>query len=222
MKYAFADCKLDTDSREFLRHGAEVHLSPKAYDLLRLLVEQRPRVLNKAELMQALWPDTFVVEGNLHVIVAELRGAIGSRAIAAAVIKTHHGIGYSFGVEAREAQSRPRQSLSGPRVLLKVGRRLNELGPGDNEVGRDAGCDICINDPSVSRGHARITLAGPVATVIDHGSKNGTKVNGKLIKSAVELRDGDELMFGQIAAQFQIERRESDSTLTLRIEGQRK
>jgi DNA-binding winged helix-turn-helix (wHTH) protein len=215
MNYFFADCTLDTDSREFSRHGAEVHLSPKAYDLLKALIEQRPRVLSKAELMQALWPDTFVVEGNLHVIVAELRSAIGSRAIAAAVIKTHHGIGYSFAVEARASKFRPRPAGGGPRVLLKIGRRLNELGPGDNEVGRDPASDVCINDASVSRGHARITLAGAVATVIDHGSKNGTKVNGKLITGPVVLKDGDELTFGQITAQFQIERRESDSTLTL-------
>jgi DNA-binding winged helix-turn-helix (wHTH) protein len=215
MKYAFVDCKLDTDSREFLRHGAEVHLSPKAFDLLRLLIEQRPKVMTKQELMQALWPDTFVVEANLPVIVAELRSAIGDRAIAAAVIKTHHGIGYSFGVAARESSSRTPVSRSGPRVLLTIGRRHNELGPGDNEIGRDAGCDICINDASVSRGHARITVDGMTATVIDHGSKNGTKVNGKLIKAAVALKDGDQLTFGQITAQFQIERRESDSTLTL-------
>ena len=215
MRYIFGDCLLDTASRGFLRRGAEVHLSPKAYELLHLLIEQRPRVVSKAELMQALWPDTFVVEGNLPVLVAELRSAIGSRAIAAAVIKTHHGIGYSFGVEARASQSRAQASLGGPRVLLKIGRRFNQLGPGANEVGRDPECDVCINDASVSRSHARITLVGMVATVIDHGSKNGTKVNGTLIKAPVELQDGDELTFGQISAQFQIERRESDSTVGL-------
>ena len=215
MRYIFGDCLLDTASRGFLRRGAEVHLSPKAYELLHLLIEQRPRVLSKAELMQGLWPDTFVVEGNLPVLVAELRNAIGSRTLAATVIKTHHGIGYSFGVEARESNSRPLASVFGPRVLLKIGRRLHQLGAGDNEVGRDPACDVCINDASVSRGHARITLDGLVATVIDHDSKNGTKVNGKLIKMPVKLQHGDELIFGGISAQFQIERRESDSTVGL-------
>ena len=215
MRYIFGECVLDTSSRVFLRRGAEVHLSPKVYELLHLLIEQRPRVVSKAELMQALWPDAFVVEGNLPVIVAELRGAIGSRAIGAAVIKTHHGIGYSFGVEARESNSRPLASLSGPRMLLRIGKRLNQLSPGDNEVGREPECDVCINDASVSRSHARITLAGIVATVIDHGSKNGTKVNGRWIKGPVNLQNGDELTFGQITAQFQIERRESDSTVGL-------
>jgi pSer/pThr/pTyr-binding forkhead associated (FHA) protein len=54
-----------------------------------------------------------------------------------------------------------------------------------------------------------------VATLVDHGSKNGTKVNGTLIEAPVELQDGDELTFGQVSAQYQIERRDSDSTLAL-------
>ena len=86
MRFSFGNCQLDTASREFVRRGEAVHLSPKAFDLLRLLIEQRPRVVSKAELMQALWPDTFVVEGNLPVLVAEVREALGDRAEAAKVI----------------------------------------------------------------------------------------------------------------------------------------
>jgi DNA-binding winged helix-turn-helix (wHTH) protein len=216
MRYTFGNCVFDTKSREFLRGGTEVHLSPKAFELLHLLIAQRPRVVNKAELMQALWPDTFVVEGNLPVIVAELRTAIGSRpTVAAAVIKTHHGIGYSFAVQVHTLKSRLPRDADGPSALLKIGRRRIELGPGDNEIGRDPECDIHINDASVSRGHARITLAGAVATLLDHGSKNGTRVNGKLIEAPVELQDGDELTFGQISAFYLIASRNSDSTLAL-------
>lgn len=216
MRYTFGDCLFDTKSREFLRGGALVHLSPKAYELLHLLIAQRPRVVSKAELMQALWPDTFVVEGNLPVIVAELRAALGSRpTVGTAVIKTHHGIGYSFAVPAQASNSRLPPDPHGPRAMLKIGKRHIELGPGDNEIGRDPECDIHINDASVSRGHARITLAGAVATLVDHGSKNGTKVNGTLIEAPVALRDGDELTFGQISAMYEIARRDSDSTLAL-------
>ena len=216
MRYTFGECVFDTKSREFLRGGTQVHLSPKAYELLHLLIAQRPRVLSKAELMQSLWPDTFVVEGNLPVIVAELRAAIGSRpTIGAAVIKTHHGIGYSFASPAQASSSRLPPDPNGPRAVLKIGRRRIELGPGDNEIGRDPECDIHINDASVSRGHARITLAGPVATLVDHGSKNGTKVNGGLIAAPVELHDGDELTFGQILAYYEIARWDADSTLAL-------
>ena len=216
MRYLFGNCLLDTKSREFQRGGAEVHLSPKAHELLHLLIAQRPRVVSKAELMEALWPDTFVVEGNLPVIVAELRTAMGSRpAVAAAAIKTHHGIGYSFAAPVLAAKSRLPRDQDVPGALLTIGRRRIELGPGDNEIGRDPECDVHINDASVSRGHARITLAGAIATLVDHGSKNGTRVNGTLIEAPVELQDGDELTFGQVSAQYQIGRPDSNSTLAL-------
>lgn len=215
MRYTFGNCVLDTTSRAFLRGGALLHLSPKAYELLHLLIEQRPRVLNKAEIMQALWPDTFVVEGNLPVIVAELRSAIGPRMIAAAVIKTHHGIGYSFAVDAQASNTGPPLSLGDAPALLRIGRQRYELGHGVNEVGRDLKCEVFLDDPSVSRGHARITVTGEAASIIDHGSKNGTRVNGALLEGTIELRDGDALTFGRIEARFQFARRESNSTVSL-------
>ena len=216
MRYLFGNCLLDTKSREFRRGNAHVHLSPKAHELLHLLIAQRPRVVSKAELMEALWPDTFVVEGNLPVLVAELRSAIGSRpTAAAAIIKTHHGIGYSFAAPVVASKSRLLPDQGGSGAVLKIGRRHIELSPGENEIGRDPECDVHINDPSVSRGHARITLAATVATLVDHGSKNGTRVNGTLIEAPVELNDGDELTFGQVSAQYQSAPRNSDSTLAL-------
>ena len=216
MRYTFGECVFDTKSREFLRGSSQVHLSPKAYELLHLLIAQRPRVLTKAELMQALWPDAFVVEGNLPVLIAELRAALGSRpTAAAAVIKTHHGIGYSFAVPVQASNSSLPLVLDGPRSELTIGRRRLALGPGDTAIGLVPPCDIHINDASVSRGHARITIAGAVATLIDHGSKNGTKVNGTLIETPVELQDGDELTFGQVSARYQIAREDSDSTMSL-------
>jgi DNA-binding winged helix-turn-helix (wHTH) protein len=215
MHYRFGECGLDTASREFLRGRDHVHLSPKAFDLLRLLIEQRPRVVSKVELMQALWPDTFVVEGNLPVIVAEVRSAIGDRVLATATIKTHHGIGYSFAVAAQELRSSPARASRGGRVSLKIGERRIELAQGANLVGRDAECDVEVPDASVSRSHARITLTGQSATVVDLGSTNRTRVNGKIVDAPVELRDGDELTFGQVFAKFLVARRTSNSTLKL-------
>jgi DNA-binding winged helix-turn-helix (wHTH) protein len=216
MRYFFANCRFDTKSRQFQRGSADVHLSPKAHELLHLLIAQRPRVVSKAELMEALWPDTFVVEGNLPVIVAELRSAIASRpTVAAAVIKTHHGIGYSFAAPVVASKSGRLPDQGGSGALLTIGTRRIELSPGENEIGRDPECDIHINDASVSRRHARITLAAAVATLVDHGSKNGTRVNGTPIDAPVELQDGDVLKFGQVSAQYEVARRNSDSTLAL-------
>src|SRR5437870_5496759 len=103
MRYTFGHCRLDVASRELTLRKNAVHLSPKAFELLCLLIEHRPRVLTKAELMTALWPQTFVVEANLPVIVGELRSALGDRSASSSAIKTHHGVGYSFAAEARES-----------------------------------------------------------------------------------------------------------------------
>ena len=98
---------------------------------------------------------------------------------------------------------------------LRIGHRRSVLSPGVNMIGREPKSTVCINDASVSRGHARITIAGAVATLVDHGSKNGTRVNGTLIEAPVTLQDGDELTFGQISARYEIARQDSDSTLAL-------
>jgi hypothetical protein len=76
MRYDFGRCHLDTVSRAMTLDGASMRLSPKAFELLRLLIEDRPRVIPKAELMQRLWPDAFVDEATLPVLVPEVR-AVG-------------------------------------------------------------------------------------------------------------------------------------------------
>ena len=53
---------LDSEARELLRDGEAVHLSPKAYQLLEALVENRPKALSKSALHDLLWPNTFVVQ----------------------------------------------------------------------------------------------------------------------------------------------------------------
>lgn len=217
MRVVFGECSLDTESREFLRRGKAAHLSPKAFDLLSILIRQRPRVVRKADLMQSLWPDTYVVEGNLPVLVAELRDAIGHRGEAGKAIKTHHGIGYSFSAHVDDSRQRGDAGDS-LRAALKIEDRRIMLESGENDIGRDANCAVYIEDASVSRHHASITIAARVATLVDQGSKNGTRVNDTVVKTPTVLRDGDELMFGQIRATFVAPRkRDAATTLTLPI-----
>ena len=214
MKFVFAGCRLDTSRRELTRNGAGVHLSPKAYELLRLLIEHRPRVLSKDELMNELWPDTFVVEANLHVLIGELRAALGDKSARTGSIKTHHGVGYSFVAEVREQKSRPRRA-DRPRVYLEVAGQRIPLGPGVNEVGRDRECEVCLNDASVSRHHARIEVSGAAVTVEDRESKNGTCVNEKRITAAKAVADGDVITFGSVTTVMVIARPVYPSTVTI-------
>ena len=60
LRLAFTDCQFDSDTREVRRGGAPAPTSPKAFELLDLLVRSRPRVLSKAEIHGRLWPGVFV------------------------------------------------------------------------------------------------------------------------------------------------------------------
>jgi DNA-binding winged helix-turn-helix (wHTH) protein len=96
VKARFGPFTLDTEARQLVRDGVELHLSPKAFDLLCGLVEQRPKVLDKSELQARLWPDTYVVEGNLNVLIGEIRRALGDAPRDPRFIRTVHGVGYAF------------------------------------------------------------------------------------------------------------------------------
>lgn len=75
------------------------------------------------------------------------------------------------------------------------------IGSGGATVGRDQMAEVFLDEVLVSRGHARIELAGAEWVVKDLGSTNGTRVNGKLVKEQ-RLRDGDELRFARARCVF--------------------
>jgi TolB-like protein/DNA-binding winged helix-turn-helix (wHTH) protein/Flp pilus assembly protein TadD len=75
--YEFGSFRLDAAKRLLTRAGVSVTLAPKTFDLLLLLAESQGRALTKVELMQALWPDTFVEEANLSFQMSALRKALG-------------------------------------------------------------------------------------------------------------------------------------------------
>lgn len=205
MRYYFERSCLDTSSREVTLDGAAMHLSPKAFELLRLLIEARPRVVPKAELMQRLWPDTFVEEANLPVLIGEARAAIGDSGLAR-TIKTHHRVGYAFAAEVRVTSSAGGQAPANSRalVLLLQGRRV-VLSPGLNVVGRDRDADVHVDDPSVSRRHAQIVVDGDTVGVEDLESKNGTRVGGAPVSRPTKLAPGDVVTFGAIDARFEVQ-----------------
>lgn len=65
VKIQFGAFTLDQGRRQLLGAEGDIHLSPKAYELLKVLLEQRPKALSKAELHERLWPSTFVSDVNL-------------------------------------------------------------------------------------------------------------------------------------------------------------
>ena len=86
-------------------------------------------------------------------------------------------------------------------VVLPGGRR-RPLGDHVVTIGRDAACEITLDDTTVSRRHAEIRRADAGFQVIDLASRNGTKVNGRAVPRAA-LRDGDEILVGAVALRFE-------------------
>ena len=71
--FEFGPYRLELTTRRLLRDGEPVALTPKAFDVLAALIERRDRVVDKAELMKLVWPDSFVEEANLSQTIFVLR-----------------------------------------------------------------------------------------------------------------------------------------------------
>ena len=199
MRLTFEGCVLDLDTRELLRDGRAVSLSPKAFALLELLSLRRPKALSKAEIHAALWPDTFVSETNLANLVVELRAALGDDAHASRIVRTVPRFGYAFCAQARDEDREPPEAtpVAGIEHRLIWGRREIVLEPGENLIGRDHTAVVWINDESVSRRHARILVDKDGARLEDLGSKNGTFLRGRPVEKPTVLEDGDEFTLGE-------------------------
>lgn len=199
MRLVFGECEFDSGRRVLLRHGSARPLSPKAFQLLELLLDRRPEAVAKTELLERLWPETFVTDASLHNVVAEIRAALGDAPRAARYIRTVPRYGYAFHGDARVVAppaevSRPADA--GPRLFM--GEQEWPLAEGSNLIGRDRDCAMRIDSATLSRHHARITVMNGEVTVEDLGSKNGTHVNGRRVDQPVALEDGDELQVGSV------------------------
>ena len=216
----FGEFLIDSKTRRLARGNTDVRLSPKAFDLLRLLLTRRPNVLSKDELLTAIWPDTHVIEANLNVVVAEIRRALGDDRHAPRFIRTVHAVGYAFcgeAVEIDDAQARPRPTgVSGASCWLSWKDRSFALAPGSNVIGRDPRCQIWLDDESVSRRHARISVEQEVASIEDLDSTNGTMLNREPLGSVAVLRDGDVVDIGSLRLTFRTMSNTSARTRRLR------
>lgn len=192
MTSRFGPFLVDPDQRQLTRDGEDLHLTPKAFDLLLLLVDEAPRVVRKAELHQRLWPGTFVSEAALVVLVKEIRRALDDHDRSAPIVRTAHGVGYAFAAPVDRASSYP-STVS--RWIVAGGRRI-ALSDGENVIGRDPAAAVLLDVAGVSRRHARIVVNECGAVLEDLGSKNGTTIGEKPVTDRVALHDGDQIHVG--------------------------
>ncbi len=205
MEVRFGECAIDSSRRLALRRGAPVHLSPKAFDLLEILIASRPRALAKIKLQEHLWPKTFVVEANLSNLVAEIRDALGDDPRRPRYLRTVHGFGYAFCGEV-SGEEKPGAPPAHPPLLswLFHGESRIALSEGDHLIGRNPSSVVPIESRSVSRDHARIIISRGEATLVDLGSMNGTYLRGEKITTPSPLLDGDQIQVGSIILTFRI------------------
>ena len=202
MRVTFGEFALDLDSRQLLGPSGEVHLVPKAFELLKALVENRPKALTKRELQERLWPETFVAESNLAILISELRASIGDSARRPRFIRTVHGFGYAFTGDAVELAERPSRESNWSICWVVWHRRQFRLARGRNVIGRDPSASVSVDLPSVSRQHAQIVVNESGATLQDLGSKNGTFLRGERVTRASRLDDGDKIQVGSVTLTF--------------------
>lgn len=204
MRVVFGECEFDSGRRMLLRHGSAKALSPKAFELLELLLDRRPEAVAKTELLDRLWPETFVSDASLHNLVAEIRAALGDGPRAPRFIRTVPRYGYAFHGDARAAgpvDVRP-PARSGPRLVSERGEWI--LCEGSNVVGRERECAVRVDSADLSRRHARIVVTRAETTIEDLGSKNGTQVNGERITRSVALKDSDRIQVGSLTMTYRI------------------
>ena len=197
MRVRFGTFVFDPETRELLHKGVAVSLSPKAFELLSLLIANRPKAVAKSDLLERLWPDTFVVEKNLANLIGEVRDALGEDSSNPRFIRTVHRFGYAF----RDASAQADQSVSQvdeASFLVKWVNGRARLGVGDHVLGRDPDVEVVLNHPGVSRRHALIRISGDGATIEDLGSKNGTFVGDQKLEAAKPLRDADIIRVGSV------------------------
>jgi DNA-binding winged helix-turn-helix (wHTH) protein/tetratricopeptide (TPR) repeat protein len=135
--YEFAEFTLDVSERRLLKGSEPVSLEPKAHEVLLALVRNSGRLLTKRELLDLVWPESFVEEGILAVHVSGLRKALGEG--GRRYIETVSGVGYRFmgGVTQRRANEGrqwqgffggpPVPSVASPEVCELIGRGRSHL-----------------------------------------------------------------------------------------------
>lgn len=191
----FESFEFDSVRRCLFSAGEEVHLTPKAFDLLALLIEATPRVVPKSELHGCLWPNGVVSDATLAGLVKELRRALAGPEPRPSLIRTVHRVGYALDtpIIANEKRAWPKAA----RWFAAKDRTL-PLAEGENLIGRDPQSKIWLDHSTVSRRHARIVVGSNGALLEDLGSKNGTSVDGIALSAPANLRDGDRVGFGQV------------------------
>ena len=200
----FRSFVVDEARRQLLRDGRDLHLTPKAFDTLVLLLDAAPRVVRKSELHDRLWPNGIVSDASLIGLVSEIRRVLGDQDPDARIIRSLPRVGYAFDAPVTvEATQRVEveERVNIKRWLVWRARRIN-LVDGTNLVGRDPDSRMWLDYSTVSRRHAQIVVSDAGALLEDLGSKNGTRLRDTPVTRPTLLHDGDRIGFGRMIVTY--------------------
>jgi DNA-binding winged helix-turn-helix (wHTH) protein len=197
-RFRFDQFCFDCDQKALLRGGQPVRLTPRAFRLLELLLLRHPKAVSKRDLLDHVWSGQIVEEANLKTLVLEIRNALEERGGRPEVIRTVYGYGYAFTGQVDEEEGADSSAVVSVRwnvqsVLLPLGAHL---------IGRRPDCAVAIEDPSVSRVHARLEITRDKLRIEDLRSKNGTFVEAKRITEPTELFNRCEILIGEVSVKI--------------------
>src|SRR5215510_949707 len=148
LSYEFGPFRLDTAERLLLRDGNVVPLSPRLFDILLVLVENRGHILEKETVLKAVWRETIVEEGNLTRNVSTIRKALGERPNDPQYIQTIPWRGYRFVADVHEVPNQADELIieehSSSRIVTEM---------------EDAGKPVAGLDPAIRGGLAYLVNA---------------------------------------------------------------
>ncbi len=186
--YQFGVFAVDTDQRVLLREGKPLPLAPKVFETLLILVENSGRIVGKDELMNRLWPDTFVEDQNLTFNIQQLRKTLGDNARKPVYIETIARRGYRFialveellndesettsqinrGLEIHDTQSRRDDAFHEDSLQVQELSPNANLASADEPVKpeRNLGAKPVFNPASTASGKRLLAIGGALVIVL--------------------------------------------------------
>ena len=158
--YRVNDLELDTARGCLRRNSEEVHLTPKAFQILVFLLEQRDRLVPREELMDRFWKDAAVTDDVLAQAIAELRRALGDNPRTPVYLKTFPKRGYRFVAEVQEV--RPELVVSEQITTVQVRQEISLEGFRPRRIWLLAALLLLLAPVAIWWG-ARSTLPPPVS-----------------------------------------------------------
>ena len=212
--FRFGGFELDVAAYALRRGGERLKLEKIPMEVLILLVRSAGVLVDRTEIQAALWrPDVFVEHDSaINTAVRKIRQVLDDDAQTPRFVETVVGRKLFVAqvecstpesmagnhVEAEAPERSAAQHRAFPSYRVTRGQHEFVLSSGDNLLGRDPDANVYIDHPSVSRRHARISIAAGGATLEDLRSRNGTFLDGRKIDRRRELRHGAIIGLGPI------------------------